>query len=60
MGKCVVCEKETEKVLFKKAIVKTYICSEECLHKYLGAVKVQKKLSEEEGMARLKQKKRVS
>jgi len=49
MDKCVVCGKETEKVLFKKASVKTYICSLECLHKYLGTVKVQKKLEEDDG-----------
>jgi len=49
MGKCVVRGRGTEKVLFTKAVIKTYICSLECLHKYLGAVKVQKKLSEEEG-----------
>jgi len=51
MGECVVCGKETEKVLFKKAIVKTYICSETCLQKYfapIGGVIVQKKLAEDE------------
>ena len=53
MGKCVVCEKETDKVLFSKAIVKIYICSEKCLRKYLEpirGVKIrQKKLKENEG-----------
>ena len=52
MGKCVVCGKETEKVLFKKAIVKTHICSEECLQKYfkpLGGVRFRRKLSEDDG-----------
>jgi len=50
MGKCVVCGKETDKVLFSKAIVKTYICSEKCLQEYfkpIGGVKRQKKLSRE-------------
>jgi len=52
MGKCQVCGKETEKVLFKKAAVKTYICSVECLQKYfapIGGVKRQVKLVEDEG-----------
>ena len=48
MGKCVVCGKETDKVLFSKAIVKIYICSEKCLRRY--GVKVrQKKLKENGG-----------
>jgi len=41
--------RRTEKVLFKKAIFKTSIGSQECLQKYLGTAKVQKKLSEDEG-----------
>lgn len=55
MGKCVVCKKETRKVLFKDAIVKTYICSEKCLKEYFKPVKgwklrTQKKLvGEDEG-----------
>jgi len=52
MGKCLVCGKETRKVLFKDAIVKTYICSEKCLRKYfepIGGVKIMKKLKENEG-----------
>lgn len=36
MGRCVICRKETNKTLFKKAIVHTYICSKECLAKYFG------------------------
>jgi len=52
MGRCVICGKETVKVLYKDAIVKTYICSEQCLQKYfqqVGGVKsVQKKLKEDE------------
>ena len=32
--KCVVCGKPTWKTLFKKAIVHTPICSEECLVKF--------------------------
>ena len=38
--------KETYKVLFSKAIVKTYICSEKCLQEYfipIGGVRVQEK-----------------
>jgi len=34
MGRCVICRKETNKTLFKKALVHTYICSTECLVKY--------------------------
>jgi len=54
MGECVVCEKETYKVLFSKAIVKTYICSEKCLKEYWKPVKgykvrIQKKLKENNG-----------
>ena len=53
MGECVVCEKETYKVLFSDAIVKTYICSEKCLREYFKPVgqkvRVQKKLKESEG-----------
>ena len=49
MGKCVMCAKETDKVLFSKAIVKIYICSKKCLREYfkpVGGVRVQKKLRE--------------
>jgi len=54
MGKCVVCGKETYKVLFSRAIVKTYICSMKCLKKYFKPVKgarirVQKKMKEGDG-----------
>ena len=54
MGKCVVCGGETYRVLFSKAIVKTYICSEKCLKEYFRPVKgfrirVQKKLKEGDG-----------
>ena len=53
MGKCVVCEKEPRKVLFKDAIVKTYLCSEECLKAYFKPIKgytpkIQKKLNDED------------
>ena len=47
MGKCVVCGRETRKVLFKDAIVKTYICSEKCLRKY-GFTRRQKKLVDDD------------
>ena len=43
MGRCIICKKETNKTLFKTAIVHTYICSEECLIKYfepLGKKKI--------------------
>ncbi|MDH5623436.1 MAG: hypothetical protein OEY39_03105 [Candidatus Bathyarchaeota archaeon] len=52
MGKCILCGKETYKVLFSKAIVQIYICSKECLKEYLkplGRVRVQKKLKEGDG-----------
>jgi len=54
MGECIMCGKETHKVLFSKAIVKTYICSTKCLKEYFKPVKgrgirVQKKLREGEG-----------
>ena len=52
MGKCVVCGKETYKVLFSNAIVKAYICSKQCLKEYFKPVKgfrVQKKLKKGEG-----------
>ncbi len=53
MGECVVCEKETHKVLFSNAIVKTYICSEKCPREYFKPVgkkvRVQKKLKESDG-----------
>lgn len=48
-GKCVVCGKETFKVLFRKAIVPTFICSRECLRRYfepIGGVTTQEKLGE--------------
>jgi len=39
LGKCVVCGKETYKILFSDAVVKTYICSEKCLKEYFKPVK---------------------
>ena len=39
MGKCVVCGKETCKVLFSRAIVKPYICSTKCLKEYFSVLK---------------------
>ena len=38
LGTCIVCDKETRKVIFKNAIVKTYVCSRECLKKYFAPV----------------------
>ena len=54
MGKCILCGKETRKVLHSKAIVKIYICSEQCLKEYYKPLKgykpkIQKKLVEGEG-----------
>ena len=54
MAKCIRCGKETRKVLHSKAIVKIYICSEECLKEYYKPLKgykpkIQKKLVEGEG-----------
>jgi len=52
MGKCVVCGKETDKVLFSQAIVKTHICSQKCLQEYfkpIGGVRIQRKLKEGKG-----------
>jgi len=54
MGKCIVCGKETYRVLFSRAIVKMHICSEDCLKEYWKPVKgfrleIQKKLKEGEG-----------
>ncbi len=54
MGKCVMCGNETYKVLYSKAIVKTYICSQKCLKEYWKPVKgykvsIQKKLMESDG-----------
>jgi hypothetical protein len=54
MGECIMCGKETHKVLFSKAIVKTYICSIKCLKEYFKPVKgfglrVQKRLKEGDG-----------
>ena len=34
MGKCVVCGRETDKVLLSKVIVKTHICPQKFLLKY--------------------------
>ena len=53
MGKCQVCEKETEKVLFSKAIVPIYICSEKCLKEYYKPLKksnlrIQKRLTDDD------------
>ncbi len=54
MGKCVMYGNETYKVLYSKAIVKTYICSQKCLKEYWKPVKgykvsIQKKLMESDG-----------
>ena len=54
MGKCIVCGKDTYRVLFSKAIEKMYFCSENCLKEYWKPVKgfrltVQKRLKEGEG-----------
>jgi len=54
MGKCIVCGKDTYRVLFSKAIVKIHICSEDCLKAYWKPVKgfklgIQQKLIEGEG-----------
>lgn len=54
MGKCIMCGKETRKVLYSKAIVKIFVCSEECLKEYWKPVKgykvkIQKRLVESEG-----------
>ncbi|MFB0523837.1 MAG: hypothetical protein ACETV1_08805 [Candidatus Bathyarchaeia archaeon] len=54
MGKCIMCSKETHKVLFSRAIVKTYICSMKCVKEYFKPVqgcriRVQKKLKEGDG-----------
>jgi len=48
------CGKETRKVLYSKAIVKTYICSKEYLKEYYKPLKgykpkIQKKLIDGEG-----------
>ena len=34
MGRCVICREETDKRLFKEAIVPIYICSKKCFIKY--------------------------
>jgi hypothetical protein len=47
MGQCVACGKETLKILFRKAVVPIYVCSEQCLQKYfkpIGGVDVPQKL----------------
>ncbi|MDH5460819.1 MAG: hypothetical protein OEX09_01135 [Candidatus Bathyarchaeota archaeon] len=54
MAKCLMCGKETYKVLFSKAIVKIYICSLECLKEYHKPIKrfrlrIQTRLKEDEG-----------
>ena len=54
MGKCLMCGKETYKVLFSDAIVKIHICSVECLKEYHKPIKgfklrIQKRLKEGEG-----------
>ncbi|UCG44889.1 MAG: hypothetical protein JSV58_05725 [Candidatus Bathyarchaeota archaeon] len=54
MGKCIKCDRETDRVLFSRAIVKIFICSEACLKDYYKplagfTVKIQKKLVEGEG-----------
>jgi len=51
MGEYVVSGKETEKVLFNRSAVNTYICSETCLQKYfapIGGVTLQKRLVQDE------------
>ena len=54
MGKCIMCGRETHRVLHSKAIVKIFICSEECLKEYYKPLKgykvrIQKKLKEGDG-----------
>ena len=54
MGKCIMCGRETRKVLHSKAIVKIHICSEECLKEYYKPLKgykpkIQKRLVEDDG-----------
>jgi len=54
MGNCIMCGRETRKVLHSKAIVKIHICSEECLKEYYKPLKgykpkIQKRLVEDDG-----------
>jgi len=52
LGKCIMCGRETYRVLFSKAIVKIYICSIECLKEYikpLRRIRVQKRLKDGDG-----------
>jgi len=51
MGQCVACGKETLKILFRKAAVPIFVCSEDCLQKYfqpIGGADVPKKLAQSE------------
>jgi hypothetical protein len=51
MGQCVACGKETLKILFRKAAVPIFVCSEACLQKYfkpIGGVDVPQKLAQSE------------
>jgi hypothetical protein len=51
MGQCVACGKETLKILFRKAAVPIFVCSEICLQKYfkpIGGVDVPQKLAQSE------------
>jgi hypothetical protein len=50
-GQCVACGKETLKILFRKAAVPIFVCSELCLQKYfkpIGGVDVPRKLAQSE------------
>jgi len=54
MGNCIMCDRDTRKVLHSKAIVKIHICSEECLKEYYKPLKgykpkIQKRLVEDDG-----------
>ena len=50
MGRCVICRRETNKTLFKNALVHTYICSTECLVKYFEhKVTIQETLDKQSG-----------
>jgi len=54
MGKCIMCGRDTRKVLHSRAIVKIRICSEECLKEYYKPLKgykpkIQKRLVEDDG-----------
>jgi len=50
MGHYVICRKETNKTLFKKALAHTCICSTECLVKYFKhKVTIQETLDNQSG-----------